>query len=119
MKVKLLDAATAAGASNSVVLNAPVSNHTVECTYVDANASISAVTIKLQGSLDDRGVTDGNANWYDLATHTFSAAEITAKKAMFHVTDKPVTRVRLNLSTLTGEGAGDTVTAYYLAAGVR
>jgi len=49
-------------------------------------------------------------DFFDLASHTFSAAEITAQKAMFHVTTKPVKFARVYLSTLTGTG---TVDVYY------
>lgn len=112
-EVKLLDAVAATGASNSWFLPFAKSKHTVSMTVVDANAGISAITLKLQGSHNGRDVTDANATWYDLAEHAFSAAELTALAAMFHVTDKPVGRIRLNLTTLTGNGAGDTLTGIY------
>lgn len=110
----LLDEATATGASASIFLHAVTSKHTVSCYYTDANASITALTIKLQGSDDNRGIADANAHWYDLAEHTFDAAEITAKQAMFHVDNKPVKRVRVNITTLTGEAAGDVVSVRYI-----
>ena len=42
--------------------------------------------------------------FYDLTSHTFSAGEITAQRAMFHQTDKTVRYIRANLSVLTGTG---------------
>jgi hypothetical protein len=50
------------------------------------------------------------STFLDLATHTFSADEITAQKAMFHVADKNVEYIRAYLSTLTGTGE---VNAWY------
>lgn len=44
------------------------------------------------------------SNFYDLATHAFTAGEITAQRAMFHVSDKSVKYVRLFISELTGTG---------------
>ena len=94
------------GTSDTIELKGVYEDFTVECFYVDANASISAATIVLQGAID----TDKRlGQWHDLATHAFTAGEITAKKAMFHVISKPVTRVRFNLSTLTGAAGADLV----------
>lgn len=50
----------------------------------------------------------------DVQTHTFSAAEITAQKAKFHITDITEKYIRLYLSTLTGTGE---VNAYYQSGG--
>jgi hypothetical protein len=47
----------------------------------------TAVTVDLEGSLDD-------TTWVQLARHAFSAGEISAEAAMFHVIDKPVKYVR-------------------------
>lgn len=44
------------------------------------------------------------STFIDLASHAFSAAEITAQKAMFHVSNKGIKYTRLYLSTLTGTG---------------
>lgn len=109
----LLNGVAATGASSSVFLHKAKSEHTCTCYYTDANASISALVIKLQGSDDNKGVADASAHWYDLQTYTFAAADITSKQAMFHTVNKPVKRVRLNITTLTGAGAGDLVYARY------
>ena len=50
--------------------------------------------------------------FFELASHAFSGAEITAQAAMFHVVDKPVRFVKVDLDTLTG-GTSPTVTIHY------
>ena len=47
---------------------------------------------------------NATSSFYDLTSHTFSAGEITAHRAMFHQTDKTVRYIRAYLSTLTGTG---------------
>lgn len=104
MAHKLLDAAAATGASSSVKVGSTPAKHTVHAT-MGGTVVASAVTVDLEGSLDD-------ATWFTLASHAFSAGEITAEQAMFHVVDKPVRYVRANLTTLTG-GTDPTVTVLY------
>jgi|TARA_Y100000310_G_scaffold53827_1_gene49347 hypothetical protein len=113
MAIKILDAATATGAGSSIFLSKPTSKHTLQADIVDANASLSVIVIEFQGSTDNRGVTDANAKWFNLDSHTFTAAEITALTAMWHVVNKPINRIRINVLTLTGVSAGDTVTVKY------
>lgn len=103
MAVKLLDAATATGASPTFAVRMQPRNHTVQFTITGAP---TAVTVDLEGSLD-------NKTWVSLASHVVSAAELTAAKAMFHVFDKSVRFVRTNLVLLTG-GTAPTVTTLYL-----
>jgi hypothetical protein len=55
------------------------------------------------------------SSFIDLATHTFTSAEITAQKALFHVVDKNVKYVRTYLSTLTGTGE---VSNWYTVGGI-
>jgi hypothetical protein len=83
--------------------------HTVSVYYTDADTSISALSVALEGSIDGPEVTDANASWGVLATHVFTAPEITAKAAMFHVYEAPVTRIRLNITTITGATSADAV----------
>lgn len=104
MAVKLLDAATATGVSSSWRQQRVPRNHTVQAT-MGGTVVATAVTLDLEGSSDD-------TNWFQLANHPFSAAEITATSAMFHVANKPVRYVRVNLTTLTG-GTAPTITALY------
>ena len=110
----LLDGVSATGTSSVIRhTNAP-DKHTVACYYTDANASISALTIALEGSIDKHSVEDADAHWFALASHDFTGAEITAKQTMFHVVNVPVTRVRLSITTLTGATVGtDLVYALY------
>jgi hypothetical protein len=55
------------------------------------------------------------SSFIDIATHTFSAAELTAQKALFHIVDKNVKYARLYLSTLTGTGE---VNAWHTVGGI-
>lgn len=102
MAVKLLNAATATGASATWPVRMKPRNHTIHFSITGAP---TAVTVDLEGSLDD-------SNWVSLASYVMSAAELTATTAMFHVVDKPVRYVRTNLILLTG-GSSPTVTTLY------
>ena len=102
MAFKFLDAATATGASNDMPVRKIIKDHTV---YASITGAPTAVTVDLEGSLD-------GTNWVQLATHPFTAGELTATQAMFHVIDKPVRFVRVNLTALTG-GTSPTVTVLY------
>ncbi len=102
MAVKLLDAATTTGASTTWAVRMKPRNHTVQFTITGAP---TAVTVDLEGSLDD-------ITWISLASHIATAGELTAAAAMFHVVDKPIRYARVNLTTLTG-GAAPTVTVLY------
>lgn len=104
MAVRLLEAATVTGVSPKWNIRAGSIEHTIQCV---CTGNPTAVTTELEGSLD--GVT-----WYQLAAHIWTSAEITAQAAMFHVSSKLVTNVRVNLSTLTG-GASPSVTCLYEA----
>lgn len=46
-------------------------------------------------------------SFVDIGTNAFSAAEITAQRAMWHITDKSVKYVRMYVSALTGTGTID------------
>ena len=106
MAIKLLGAVTGTGASVSKTFDIPIKNHTVQITVT---GSPTAVTVDLEGSLDD---PDDGFTFFQIATHPFSGPDITAQNAMFHVTDKAVTTIRVNLTVLTG-GTAPTVTALY------
>lgn len=102
MAVKLLDAVDSTGAGPSWRVQMGVREHTVAMV---STGSPTVVTVLLEGSLD--GIT-----WYVLAEHNWISAELSASKAMFHVTSKLVTYVRLNLDTLTA-GTSPTITGKY------
>jgi len=90
------------------------SHHTVQTTYTESAGTLSAFVMDLEGTLDNRGVADADATWVTMATSTWDAGEITALAATFVVVDQPFKRVRVKVTTLTGEGAGDTVTCKYI-----
>lgn len=100
-------------ASKSIFLTHVRHQHTVTVEITDANGSVSALLIDLEASDDGRGVTDANAKWYSLNTHTFNGSELTALRAMWHVVSKPVKRVRLKVDTSTGESSGDALKGRY------
>jgi len=100
----LLNAATATGAGNTQKVGQIPASHTVQAT-MGGTVVATAVTVDLEGSLDD-------TTWVQLARHAFDAGEITAEAAIFHVIDKPIKYVRANLITLTG-GTSPTVTVKY------
>ncbi len=101
----LLNGVDVTGASGEIAFDSKVStNHTVQCYYTDANASISALVLELQGSISPK--SDATAKWFTIAEHTFVGAEITAKQAIFFTTSAAISRVRVNITTLTGEQVG-------------
>lgn len=102
MAFKFLDAVTSTGTSLSMPVRKIIKDHTVQATITGAP---TAVTVDLEGSLND-------TEWFVLGTHPFTAGELTDTQAMFHVVDKSVRYVRLNLAVLTG-GSSPTVTALY------
>lgn len=104
MAVLLLNAATATGAGSVHTVRTRPSQHTIAAT-LGGDVVATAATVDLEGSLD-------NSTWFSLDSHAFNAAEITATSAMYHVVNRPVRYVRLNLTTLTG-GTNPTVTAKY------
>ena len=111
----LLNQVTATGKSASIFLDRATTDHTVEVDWLDPTNNITALVAALEGSISNRGVSDADAVWTQLTSHTASAGDITAEEFIFHVVNKPVTRVRINLSTLTGgAGAGDVVNARYI-----
>lgn len=111
--VKLLDAVAVVGASVQEHFIEPVENHTIFAKVVDANTSISALTITLEGSPDPQSILDASAEWITVDTHAFSGGELTALKAAWNVANFPLKRLRVNITVITDEGAGDTITVWY------
>ena len=105
MAKTLLDAATTTGTSGSVKMNRKPAAHTFQVT-MGGTLVATAVTVDAEGSLDD-------ITYFQLARHVFSAGEITAEGAMFHLADMPVKYIRVNLITLTG-GTAPTITAKHV-----
>lgn len=98
---QLIKDKTAIGASAPLLVNM-AKDHTVEVAFGQGETP-SAVTVDLEGAIRE-GV------YYTLQSYSFSAGDLTAKRAMFHVVNKPVNFVRLNLVTLTGVG---TIQGFY------
>ena len=83
------------------VSNALPTQHTVLLVITGSPATCTA---KLQGSMD-------GTNWADL-----SGSETCTSTTTFHVVNKPILNIRVNVTALTG-GTSPTVTAIY--AGTR
>lgn len=94
----LLSNRDATGVGDSVSLGAFATDaHTVEMYYTITGGTITALTIALEGSLD-------NNRFYTLGSHTFSGDELTAQRAIMFITGKTVNYVRANITTLTRTG---------------
>ena len=105
MAALLLNAATATGAGSSVRMNRKPSAHTIQAV-MGGTVVATAVTVDIEASLD-------KTTWFALVSHAFSAGEITAESAMFHLADMPTKYLRANLTTLTG-GTAPTVTVKHV-----
>lgn len=99
MAVKLLNAVTTTGASPRW---RGAKEHTIQVNFT---GSPTAVTVDLEGSLDDN-------TYYQLASHSCSSSELSSGGAMFHVTSKYVEHIKANLTVLAG-GSSPTVTVRY------
>lgn len=101
MSRRLLDGVDATGAGSSVSIVAGLvrvaAKHTYTVKWTDISGSITVLVVALEGSIN-------GVDFHQLATNTLDAGERTAKKAMFHVVDKPVSHVRANITTLTETG---------------
>ena len=93
--IKLLDGADATGAGAAVIFRKVPSDFTLQ---VSTTGSPTSVVLDIEGSIDD------GATWVQLAQHT-----VASNPDMFHISGKPVNRIRCNLTTLTG-GTAPTVT---------
>ena len=77
---------------------------TITCSYTESGGSVTAVVVDILGTI---GNFDG-AEYDVLATHTFSAGEITNNRATFHLVDLFATGFKANLTTLTKAGTAST-----------
>lgn len=94
-RIILLDGVEATGASTAV--KSGVATHSVQVNYTNSGGSVTALVVDLEGSVD-------NVTFSQLASHTFSAGELTAETAIFHVVNKLAPYVRANITTLTETG---------------
>ena len=104
MAFRMLDGVISTGPSESIAIRKRAKDHTVQVTITGGPTS---VTVDLEGSLD-------NINWFQLATNPFDAGELAAGGTLFHVDEKTVRFIRVNLTVLSG-GTSPTVTALYEA----
>lgn len=98
MSHKLLDSVTGDGVSSPLFLASPIDTHTVQVSWTGAG-SISAMTIDLEGSLNNRGAD--TIQWLTLGSYALTATDLTNKNAMFHVDGKLVNSVRANIASIT------------------
>lgn len=101
-------AVTATWAQTSVMMPEQEIKWALNCKIVDADVSISALAIKLQGTLFPASVADASAVWSDIisstATVSFAAEAV----------DKPYQRVRINVVSHTGlAAANDNITCWF------
>lgn len=102
MSLILIDAQTATGAGTAIHLARGISKGTVEIFFT---GTVTSLVLTLEGTIDNSSqVNKQLALWFPLVTYTLSAAELAAKKAMFHYLDKPVESIRANVSTYAGTG---------------
>ena len=90
----MLNGATATGESGYVSV-AGETSHTYACSFLNSS-SITAFTVVLQGSIDNK------TTWSDLSTLAYDATDISNKFGMRHAASKPIDYVRLNITALTG-----------------
>ena len=90
--IPLLVAVIAAGVGTEFALLKPVPN---ALTIQVGDTGLTSGILFIEGSLD--GVL-----WFSLAEHTFTAAEIAANEAMFHIVNKPTNHIRANLTAYNG-----------------
>ena len=97
--VDLLVSVASTGASN--VLHVKNANtFTISSHFTVTTGAVTAVVINLEGTLDQ-------SKWFTLGEYTYTAADLTALQAMFHVINKHVSHVRLNLATFTKSGTAN------------
>jgi hypothetical protein len=95
------DGKTSTGLSVAHQLVTPSGMLTAEASYTEGTATTcTALTVEIEGSVT-------GVNYFAISSHTFTSAERSAKCAMFHIADKPVEYIRINITTLTKTGVND------------
>jgi hypothetical protein len=103
MSRKLMNARKAIGPSHAVDKNiSEVGTHAIQFQITGAP---TAVTLVVEGNIND-------ADWDKIAVHIATVEQLANGHGMFHVINKPVENVRLNLAVLEG-GTAPTVSAWY------
>lgn len=90
----MLKDATATGASGNIFVDGETS-HTYACSFLNST-SITAFTVVLQGSIDNK------TTWSDLSTLEYDATDLSNKFGMRHAASKPVDHTRINITVVTG-----------------
>ena len=99
--------ATGVGANGKLFV-AGNPHHTIQVDFTNTGGSVTALTVDLEGNLT------GNDNYFaQYGTHAFTAGELTAKSAIFHITNRPAGCIRSNITTLTATGTTK-INVYYL-----
>lgn len=107
----LLSAVTATGAGQWA-RGMKTSKHAVEVT---TSAVMTALTVDLEGALGDNQVAFSLTDPTGAAPgHVFTAAELTAKKAVFFIINELSEYVRANILTYTPVSGSPTVSVRYL-----
>lgn len=104
MQATLLSGVTVTGEGSSAHVSG-ASTHTVHVHFTNSGGSVTALTVDLEGSIDD-------SHFFTLKSYALNGTELTAKQAMFHVVNKSVNFVRANITTLTETGT-TAVYVYY------
>jgi len=109
MKFKSLGTKSAVGATPALDITQDIDGKMTHAFGIQCNVTGDplTITVDLEGSFD-------GTSWTILGTKVFSAPELAALTAMFHVIGKPVLHVRANVSTLTFTTAAtvDTILLY-------
>ena len=105
MRSILLNGVTVTGASSALRAGNGKETHTLQTVFTNSGGSVTALVVALEMSLD-------NSNWSAVFTHTFTAAELSAKFAQFSVTGITTRYTRANITTLTETGT-TAVYVYY------
>lgn len=106
--IYLLQDQTTTGAGNPVVTtnseNSAPSAHTFGI-FVSGNPT--AVVVEVQATCRE------SDNWAVIQEHTLTAEEIANEHSMFHVINKPLVKIRMNVKTLTG-GTSPSISCAYV-----
>lgn len=83
------------GGSEQLIDETAGSVGTIQTYSAAVKGSPAAVTVTIEGSLD-------GTNWGELASHTFTAGDISNSCALFHIMNRPVVFLRSIVDTLSG-----------------
>ena len=108
--ITLLSEVTATGKGALKALPNIKGPYTVHVVFTNQGGSVTALEVHLEGSLNN---VDSHSLHDNEAPYVFSAADLAAKSAMFHVANRNVMYANGNLTVLTSTGTTK-VTMYLL-----